>query len=651
MKKISIIIVNYNVCYFLEQVLLSIKKASANLEVEVIVVDNNSADQSVAMVQQKFPNCTLIANKINVGFSKANNQGIRTANGEYILLLNPDTVIEVNTLEKCCDFMQSHADAGGLGVMMLDGTGKFLPESKRGLPTPWVAFYKVFGLASIFPNSKIFGRYHLGFLDKNKTHCIDVLSGAFMFLRKTALEKVGLLDEDYFMYGEDIDLSYRITQGGYKNYYYPETRIIHYKGESTKRSSINYVFIFYQAMIIFARKHFSSRSATTFSVLIHLAIYLRAGISLLTRLIKQLLLPATDALLMYGGMYFFKNYYEQNFKKTNHFPEAFMLYAVPIYIGVWLLTNYYSGGYDKSVRTSKIVRGAAVGTLLISGVSNFFDIYRYSKALILIGGIWAVGTMVLVRVCVHFARYKNLALGEINKKKIAIVGNVEEYNRATALLKNSTVKIDIIGFVSPQTTDFASENHLGNIVRLDELIQIYGIDELIFCSKDFSANQIMDCMMALKNPNIDFKILPDDSDYIIGSNSKNAIGEFYSLNIDLNILQKSAKRNKRVFDFGISLFLFIFSPILMWFTKRPMSFLSNIFTVLVGNATWIGFSKNLSIHVPQINDGIINPVSYLQNKDIDQSTINRINMLYAKNYTVYSDFTLMLKSFRNLGAD
>ncbi|HLK97662.1 MAG TPA: glycosyltransferase family 2 protein, partial [Hymenobacter sp.] len=212
--KLSVVIVNYNVCYFLEQALLSVRRAGEKLgqPLEVFVVDNNSVDGSVAMVKARFPEVILIENKDNPGFSKANNQALRLATGEYQLLLNPDTVVEEDTFRICCEFMDEHPNAGGLGVKMLDGQGKFLPESKRGLPTPWVAFYKIFGLAKLFPKSRKFGRYHLGFLDKDQTHEIEVLSGAFMLMRKATLDQVGLLDEDYFMYGEDIDLSYRITQ-------------------------------------------------------------------------------------------------------------------------------------------------------------------------------------------------------------------------------------------------------------------------------------------------------------------------------------------------------------------------------------------------------------------------------------------------------
>ena len=200
------------------------------------------------MLNEKFPEVKIIANKENLGFAKANNQAIREAEGEYILLLNPDTLVEEDTFEKTIAFMGSHPDAGGLGVKMVDGKGKFLKESKRGLPTPSVAFFKMTGLARIFPRSPLFARYYLGHLSDDEIHEVEILSGAFMLLRREVLQKTGLLDEDYFMYGEDVDLSYRILKAGYKNYYFPLTRIIHYKGESTRKSSVNYVFTFYQSI-------------------------------------------------------------------------------------------------------------------------------------------------------------------------------------------------------------------------------------------------------------------------------------------------------------------------------------------------------------------------------------------------------------------
>ncbi|MBI3237444.1 MAG: glycosyltransferase family 2 protein, partial [Flavobacteriia bacterium] len=301
--KIAVIIVNYNVTFFLEQCLNSVARAMEQEPAEVWVVDNNSVDGSVEMVAEKFPWVKLIANKDNKGFSKANNQAMLLSQCKYQLLLNPDTVVEEDTLKKVVDYMDEHPNVGGLGVRMVDGKGKFLPESKRGLPTPAVAFYKIFGISRIFPRSKRFGRYHLGNLSEFETNEIEILSGAFMLMRKEALDKVGLLDEDFFMYGEDIDLSYRIIKGGYKNVYFPETRIIHYKGESTKKSSVNYVFVFYRAMVIFARKHFSQKNAKLFSFLINSAIYFRASLAIASRFIKKSMLPLVDALYILIGLF------------------------------------------------------------------------------------------------------------------------------------------------------------------------------------------------------------------------------------------------------------------------------------------------------------------------------------------------------------
>ena len=308
---ISIVIVNYNVKHFLEQCLHSVEKALQNVQGEVFVVDNNSVDGSAQLINEKFPNIQFIQNTENVGFSRANNQAIKLAKGKYVLLLNPDTVVEEDTFEKVLAFMEAHPDAGGLGVKMIDGKGAFLPESKRGLPTPWVAFYKMFGLSRLFPKSRKFGKYHLSYLNKDEVHEIEVLAGAFMLIRKSALDKVGLLDETFFMYGEDIDLSYRIQQGGYTNYYFPETTIIHYKGESTKKGSLNYVKVFYNAMVIFARKHFSGSKASVFALLINMTIYFRALLSVSKRVLQKVYIPVVDALLIFAGFLMITPTWEQ----------------------------------------------------------------------------------------------------------------------------------------------------------------------------------------------------------------------------------------------------------------------------------------------------------------------------------------------------
>ena len=274
MADLSIIIVNYNVRLYLEQCLDSVRKSAQGLDVEIIVVDNNSSDGSVEYLRQRFPEATFIENQVNSGFAKANNQGIRMATGRYVMLLNPDTVVTETTLSDCLRFMETHADAGALGVKMLKCDGTFAYESRRGIPTPFVAFCKMSGLGSLFPKSRTFGRYYMRYLDINAAERIDIISGACMFIRRSALDKSGLLDEDFFMYGEDIDLSYRLLKTGQHNYYIP-TRILHYKGESTQKSSYRYVYNFYNAMLIFFRKHFSNYNLLI-SLPIKAAIFIKA---------------------------------------------------------------------------------------------------------------------------------------------------------------------------------------------------------------------------------------------------------------------------------------------------------------------------------------------------------------------------------------
>lgn len=297
--KLSVVIVSYNVKYYLEQCLRSVFRSGQELEMEVFVVDNDSSDGSLAHLQALFPQVRYIQNRENVGFSRANNQAIRQSRGEYVLLLNPDTVLTEHTLSDCVRFLDAHPEAGATGVAMYGHNGRFAWESRRGLPTPWTSFCKMSGLCTLFPHSRLFGRYYMRYLKRTEAAEIEVISGAFNMIRRRALDEVGLLDEDFFMYGEDIDLSYRLLQGGWRNYYLP-TPILHYKGESTQKSSYRYVHIFYEAMLIFFDKHYSHRYRF-FAVLVRLAVRLRAAVDLLQRLWQHTILrlcpedPAANA--------------------------------------------------------------------------------------------------------------------------------------------------------------------------------------------------------------------------------------------------------------------------------------------------------------------------------------------------------------------
>lgn len=275
--KLSIVIVNYNVRTYLEQCLQSVAKALEGIEGEVFVVDNHSDDDSVETVKTQYQWVRLIENSENIGFARANNIAIRQSTGDYVLLLNPDTVVGEQTLREVLRFMEAHPKAGGAGVMMHNADGSLAPESRRALPTPWVSCLKMLGLTK---------RYYMSHLSWDNPGRIDVISGAFCFLRKKALDEIGLLDEDFFMYGEDIDLSYRLLKGGWENWYLPYP-IVHYKGKSTQKSDYRYVHIFYKAMLIFFRKHYSHLSIF-YAVPVKMAIYFRAAIALTDIIRKKL---------------------------------------------------------------------------------------------------------------------------------------------------------------------------------------------------------------------------------------------------------------------------------------------------------------------------------------------------------------------------
>lgn len=277
--KLSVIIVSYKVKFYLEQCLLAVKKATVGIESEIYVVDNHSNDGSVEFIAERFPDINLISSNHNNGFSHANNIAIRQCSGEYVLLLNPDTIVGERSIKEVLKFMDAHPKAGGVGVKMLNADGSCAKESRRGVPTVATSFYKMTGLCACYPHSQRFAHYYMGHLPWDKSAQIEIISGAFCMLRHSALDKIGLLDEDFFMYGEDVDLSYRLLKGGYENWYVP-VEILHYKGESAHKSSFRYVHVFYNAMLIFFRKHYGNKAAII-SLPIKAAVVVKATITLL----------------------------------------------------------------------------------------------------------------------------------------------------------------------------------------------------------------------------------------------------------------------------------------------------------------------------------------------------------------------------------
>lgn len=650
--KLSVIIVSYKVPYFLEQTLLSVQKAAQRIETEVIVVDNNSRDNSVDMVREKFSWVRLIANTENTGFATANNQGIEIAKGEYILFLNPDTVVREDTFEQTINFMDENPEFGGLGVKMIDGTGIFLPESKRGFPSPEVAFYKTFGLSKLFPKSKRFNRYHLGYLDKDENHEVDVLSGAFMLIPRKVLDEIGYWDEAFFMYGEDIDLSYRIIKGGYHNYYYADTTIIHYKGESTKKGSLNYVKTFYEAMIIFTQKHFQGSKAGLFVLMLKFAIYFRAFLTLLSNFIKRGSLFVLDALVAYGGLLIIKNIWAHiRFQDASYYDTnpTLIYFNFPFYVLMWIGAIYLRGGYDRNARAKHILTGVLLGTVCITSIYALFpQALRSSRMLILLGGLWTIIGAFFNRSLVSLLQHNTIFWSTSQQRNVVIVGEEEESKRVLNLLYQAHVDFNFIGNVGTSKATNLDE-FLGQIDNLDVLTHFYKVNELIFCGKNSSFEQIIYWMTRL-GPGMNYKIVPENSTYIIGSNSKNSAGDLYAVDINFNIANSIQQRNKQLLDIVYSLLLLVLSPLLLIFMRNKLGFLKNIALVLARKKTWVAYvpsAKNLDL--PKLLDAVLTPIDTLKIKPTEEQTLHRINLFYAKDYTSSTDFSIIIKAWRDLG--
>jgi GT2 family glycosyltransferase len=639
--KLSVIIVNYNVKYFLEQCLLSVQKAIIDLEADIWVVDNASSDGSVEMVRAQFPKVRLIANTDNVGFSRANNQAIRASEAEYVLLLNPDTVVAEDTFTKCLSFMDARPQAGGLGIRMLDGGGRFLKESKRGLPTPRVAFYKMFGIAACFKNSKKYGQYHLTYLSEHENHPVDILAGAFMLMRKSLLNQIGLLDEKYFMYGEDIDLSYRIRLAGAENWYFAESAIIHYKGESTKKDSVNYVRVFYQAMAIFARQYFSATNARLFAWLIQFGIFFRAGMALLRRWSKLAFHPLLDAALIYSGMYLLTQFWENNVKVEEGliYPPIYMQLIVPIYVLLWVLSAYFSGAYDKPFRAAKLVRGLLVGTIVISAAYGFFPPdHRYSRGLIVVGAAWSILLTVSARALLNLALYGHTGLTAPPEKGTLVVGSAAETYRVHAILQRAGVNHKFLGFVSDLPGDEENEFYVGALADLPEAVRALGVDELIFCGQDLHNKQIIGYFEQLGAVVGELKIVPAGSDYVIGSSSVDYPGDTYTPDFNLRISLPASKRNKRVVDLATGFLLLLGLPLFWLYPARLRSPVA-LFRLLLGQHTLVGYPPHSQL--PTLKPALIQLAHTQQHAALQL----RIRKSYAKDYTALEDVKILLRSF------
>lgn len=646
---IGIVIVSYNVRHFLEQCLYSVQKAVTDkLSVEIWVVDNASVDGSVRSVQENFPEVHVIANDTNVGFSTANNQAIRQMDAKYVLLLNPDTVIEEQTLELCYDFMEKRPTAGAVGVRMIDGTGQFLPESKRDVPNLWNSFCKLSYLSEIFPKSKFFSGYNLGYLAENETHKISVLCGAFMFIRSEALQKTGLLDEQFFMYGEDIDLSYRIVQAGYDVWYYPQTSIIHYKGESTKKSSISYVKTFYGAMHIYVNKHYGTGNAKVFARVINSAVTVRAILSALGRIVKGLMRPLLDGMGIYLSLHLVKRFWahyhfqDPNYYSDSRIPVIFLAYAF-----VWIIVLWLSGYYDKISgflkRTTAMLTGSVI---ILIGYALLPETLRSSRAIILLGTFGGIVILSVLSYIYRWLFYRETT--EDETKSIAIVAGKESGLKLSQTLKSVHSHSEFY-YISPFNND-PNSWFTNSLESLPDVVRTLKINEVVYSSEDMTMKEIIRSMTEM-GPSVTFKIGSDDSLSIVGSNDKDRQGELITLDMQYNLNSKTQKRYKRLTDFIVSLVMIPFLPALFIIGGLKISVILNVLRVLSGKATWVGYGGESDDYsfLPEIPKAVIKYPIQGRHLFYGDKHFKNSNIEYAKLFNIGKDLRVIVTNLFRLG--
>ena len=485
--------------------------------VEVFVVDNHSEDNSHELISPRFPWIHWIGSTRNLGFAKANNWALKQSSGRYAVLQNPDTVLSEDTLWLCWQAMENDLRIGGLGVKMLDGRGVFLKESKRGFPDPASALYKLTGLSSLFPKHPRFSAYHLGHLDPQVNHQVSVLAGAYMWVRASVAAQIGWLDERYFMYGEDIDWSYRIVQAGYTNLYLAQTRIVHFKGESTQKQSMRYVRLFYGAMITFAERYYDRTRFFWLHLLLRLGIAGRAGLALLRRWSDWVFHPMLDLVGFAWIMLKLTTFWEQ-FIKTGQgvvYPDEFRYRVLPVYVLLWVLSSVVNGAYQKPYRPHRLVRGILMGSLLIGFVYAFLPMeWRFSRGIILAGAalclLFSLALKGLIRTLLWGGQSGETDAGE---RRVVGYGSESTLNVARFFLQGIR-GMRWLGVVSP---DQEQAGALASGQQWHALVQGLRPHEVVLDARSLSYQDLISTMEGLSGQVSSFKFLPKGMDVLVGA--------------------------------------------------------------------------------------------------------------------------------------
>jgi GT2 family glycosyltransferase/lipopolysaccharide/colanic/teichoic acid biosynthesis glycosyltransferase len=686
---LTIIIVNYNVKEFLEQSIISIKKSCKNIQYQLFVVDNGSSDGSVELVQKKFPEARLFRNIENKGFAAANNQAIRQAQGEYILLINPDTIVQEDTFSVILSFFEEHPDCGMVGCKILNPDGSLQLPCRRSFPTPWVAFTKITGLSKLFPQSKLFGRYNLTYLSPDETYEVEAISGSFMFFRQQVIDDVGYLDESFFMYGEDLDWCFRIREAGWKIFYLPETKIIHFKGGSSKKSEVDLTLQFYRAMKLFVEKHYHNRYLHVPQWLLMLGITLRAILTFLSKFFLWMLPGLIDYILL--NLSIILGIYIRFHSLLPHL-RSYVIVMV-VYSLIWLLCLTLAGGYGRTKYSAlRATYGVLLGLILNTSLTFFFNQYAFSRAVVLISGTlnilflggWRFGLKIISRL--HIFAFKNFPGKSLLGRRALIVAPAASGQRIAARLKKRLdTGYEVFGIVSPEEGRVDEKNQevpvLGDLKYLDAIIGQTHVQEIIFSTEQISYDQIMEIIAHSKKRTVNFKLIPSSMDVIIGKASIEYIGDLPLMDIDYKLNRPANIYTKRVFDIFIAVFaLILFLPEILFLriVKKAKLKKRKIFTVnsnqvfisqfsntnlkswqkklpyfwsvLTGKLSLVG-SEIIEVndhHLPKggvdLKPGLTGLYQINKSNAFNGADSEQYNLYYLKNYSLILDIEIIIKA-------
>lgn len=655
MIDLSIIIVNYNVKEFLLNLLDSLQKASKNISYEIIVVDNNSNDKSIEAVNKKYPSIITIKNNSNLGFGVANNQALKIAKGKYLLLINPDTIVKENTLDVMLNFMKDNQEIGVAGCKVLNPNGTIQLACRRSFPKPWVSFTKIIGLSALFPKSKLFAKYNLTYLNENQSYEVDAISGSFMMLSRKAYEKVGGFDSDFFMYGEDLDLCYRIKQNGFKVFYLSDTEIIHYKGESTKRSSIDETKIFYDAMHLFVKKHFSNSFIV--EALLQIGIIFRKFFAFANK--NKLIISGIiiDFILFSLTIKISESIYSN--ERWIGFPKIFLPWVYIIPSVLQIIISSLVGAYKKnSISILRSYVSLMVGFILITSITFFLKQYAFSRAVVLITYGISFFTFAVWRLILKGFLFRT-KLVEIQSNTVIVGTDEKALMLAQKLKENALNEFKILGLISSELIDIGKNYNnfyvLGSIDNLKKVITENKISKVIFCSDSLKFEKIFSVVSNCQGENVDFLMSGNELEYMVGKSTIKHIDKFPLLKVSYNITELSNRFLKRFFDILLSLLGLFFYPFvfLLKIIKRTngevSSFIIKLPYVFTGKLSLVGPREESYYSNLYLGKKGLTGLWFIENVNPNDKEENeRLNLFYAKNQNIWLDLEILGKTIAKI---